>query len=289
MNEVARDSSIMTDAKLPAGEQKRPVAVVVPLSNRRDFTAEEGISLKHLLHFLNKYDKYFVVPEGLKINYPGFEMKHFGRKYFGSVAAHTKLMLSPEFYERFIDYEYILIYHLDSLVFSDGLLQWCREGFDYIGAPWIKYEGAPYAGMPGNENKVGNGGFSLRRIESFLKVIYSERYCVAPTRYSKSVQLTKKNALRYLNLPKKFLKHLKVFNNARWEMARYPYNEEHFWANRATHYYPEFKIAPLEIALRFAFECGPRLCFQKNCYVLPFGCHAWHKYDRAFWEPFLIR
>lgn len=65
--------------------------------------------------------------------------------------------------------------------------------------------------------------------------------------------------------------------------------EESFWTNRAMHYYPEFKIAPLELALRFSFECVPRYCFEKNNNNLPFGCHAWQKYDKKFWEPYLLK
>lgn len=79
------------------------------------------------------------------------------------------------------------------------------------------------------------------------------------------------------------------FNNVRWELSRWHLpSEERFIANRAIHYYPAFKIAPLEVALRFAFECVPRYCFEKNNFTLPFGCHAWAKYDREFWEPYLL-
>ena len=71
-------------------------------------------------------------------------------------------------------------------------------------------------------------------------------------------------------------------------MKKYIYNEDHFWANRATHYFPKFRVAPLEIAIKFAFECVPRYCYQLNGKQLPFGCHAWNRYDREFWEPFLM-
>ncbi len=114
-------------------------------------------------------------------------------------------------------------------------------------------------------------------------------FYVDPATYWKTRYASQPKHLQWLNLPKKFLKRLGVRNNARWEMYRYGRNEELFWANRATYYYPEFKIAPLEIALRFAFECAPRLCFEKNNHVLPFGCHAWQKYDGGFWGSYLIK
>lgn len=264
------------------------VAVVVPMSNRSELTPEEEISFKHLIYFLGKYDKYLVVPKNLRINFPGFGIKRFDNKFFGSAVAHSKLLLSPTFYKAFIDYRFILIYHLDALVFSDQLTQWCEMDFDFIGAPWIKYEGAPYSGMAGFEGKVGNGGFSLRKTESFLKVINSSKYYVDPVTYRKTWCAPKPKYLQWLNLPKKFLKCLGVRNNARWEMCRYRKPEERFWANRAQHYYPEFKIAPLQTALGFAFECAPRLCFEKNNCTVPFGCHAWQEYDREFWKPYLL-
>ena len=40
-------------------------------------------------------------------------------------------------------------------------------------------------------------------------------------------------------------------------------------------------------ALAFAFEAEPRRCFERLG-RLPFGCHRWQKFDRAFWEPHLL-
>ncbi len=274
--------------KLSKEQVSKPVAVVVPLSNRKEFTPEEEISLKHLIKFLGKYDKYFVVPNGLQIEFSGFGIKRFENGFFGSPQAHTRLMLSAKFYETFADYKFILVYHLDSLVFSDQIAEWCETGFDYIGAPWIKHEGAPYAGSD-FEDRVGNGGFSLRKVESFLRVIYSPKYSTEPDRYWEQFHASSYKYRRYLGLPKIVLRYLKVFNNARREMSKYPFNEDIFWPNRARHFYPEFKIAPLEVALRFAFECAPGLCFERNNYTLPFGCHAWARYDRDFWEPYLLK
>src|SRR5467141_159331 len=92
------------------------VAVVIPLSNRQELTPDEKISFRHLVHFLGKYDKFLVVPQSLKVDYPGFAIKRFPNKFFGSPVAHTKLIMSIEFYQSFKDYKYVLLYHLDALV-----------------------------------------------------------------------------------------------------------------------------------------------------------------------------
>jgi hypothetical protein len=42
-------------------------------------------------------------------------------------------------------------------------------GYDYIGPPWIQGPDLPWL----KESGVGNGGFSLRKVESFLKLLNS--------------------------------------------------------------------------------------------------------------------
>ena len=48
------------------------------------------------------------------------------------------MLYRTEFWEKFADYEYVLMYHLDALVFSDQLQEWCGKGLDYIGAPFLR-------------------------------------------------------------------------------------------------------------------------------------------------------
>lgn len=59
-------------------------------------------------------------------------------------------------------------------------------------------------------------------------------------------------------------------------------NEDIFWASREE---KNFRIAPIDIALQFAFETNVKVCFEKNQRKLPFGCHAWQKYDFSFYRP----
>lgn len=47
------------------------------------------------------------------------------------------------------------------------------------------------------------------------------------------------------------------------------------------------KIPPLEIALDFAFETQIKRCFELNNNKLPFGCHAWEKYDLPTLKPYI--
>jgi len=68
----------------------------------------------------------------------------------------------------------------------------------------------------------------------------------------------------------------------------YCLNNDLFWADQAVTYLPGFKVASIEEGLRFAFEAVPRTCYEINNRQLPFGCHAWTKFDRGFWEPHLL-
>lgn len=123
--------SLLRVPRFPAPKKK--VAIVVPISSRPELTQGELISLRHLYRFLSGYDIFFIKPPNTAPGLPDdATVIEFPQKYFGSNVAHSLMQMSPVFYEQFIDYEYILMYHLDALVFSDQLEDWCDKGFDYI-------------------------------------------------------------------------------------------------------------------------------------------------------------
>jgi hypothetical protein len=263
----------------------KTVAVVVTLPSRETLTPDEEVSLRHVVRHLGSYDKYFVAPAGLKSPHPGFQLKPFSRRYFGSADANARLMLSASFYRAFSAYKYMLLYHLDALVLEDRLQEWCATDLDYVGPPWLPCEDSPWVTVP----RVGNGGFSLRKVESFLKVINSPRLDVDPEEWWKQYCETKAPYVRYSNAWRKYLKRFRMFNGARWRMRRWRVHEDFFWSDEAVRFYPEFKVASFEEGLRFAFEASPRRCLELNGGNLPFGCHAWPRYDRGFWEPYLLK
>src|SRR4051794_32083420 len=84
-------------------EPKRPpsklVAIVIPLSLRRELSPDEEISMRHLLHYFGGYDKYLIAPQGQSVRFEGFQVKYFSRKYFGSGIAHNRLTYAPQFYK----------------------------------------------------------------------------------------------------------------------------------------------------------------------------------------------
>jgi hypothetical protein len=209
-----------------------------------------------------------VAPDGLsldvyrlKTNCPALT---FSSQYFTSIKGYNRLMLSPEFYGKFFEFQHILIYQLDSFVFSDHLSRWCESSYDYVGAPWLGLNRREEVKglLPPWERRntlsrllnlkisnVGNGGFSLRKVRSFFRL---------------SILL-------------------------KGVIKTWPRNEDIFWSFAAPCYYPFFKKPDVQQAISFAFELNPREAFNLNQNQLPFGCHAWWKYDFSFWEPTIGR
>jgi hypothetical protein len=277
----------------PKAPASKLVAIVVPLSLRTELSPDEQISMRHLLRYFGKYDKFMIAPKGQAVHFDGFQVKYFSRKYFGSGVAHNRLTYAPHFYKAFENYRFIFFYHLDSLAFSDQLPYWCDTDLDYIGAPWLNCQDTPWVDRP----RVGNGGFTLLRTESALKVL-ANRYRQEPNR--SILDFVDQNA-RLVRPAVNLLAKLKsVFHKSEildrilseWDRIERPtqhgLNNDLFWADQAIRYLPSFKIATVEEGLRFAFEASPRSCYEMNHQELPFGCHAWAKFDRSFWEPHLL-
>ena len=221
---------------------KKEVAVVIPYYHNQ-LTEFETLSYRNCLDTLYNYPIILVIPEGMSIEEHPLKSNIIyevvPKQWMESVDSYNQTMLSKEFYNRFVQYRYILIFQLDAFVFSDSLMQFCNYDYDYIGAPWLfgmKYLKTLKKGVW----YVGNGGFSLRKVSAFLDVLNKENTsCV--------------------NV-----------------------HEDIFWASCDS---KDFRVAPVEIALTFAFERDVRKCYLLNNNKLPFGCHAWEKYDFQFWRP----
>ena len=138
----------------------------------------ETISFNRCLHIFKKHSISIITYKNLDISYYAsllnssginYNIEFFDNDYFRSEVTYSQLLLSKAFYQRFIDYKYMLIYQLDAYVFRDELQYWCNQGYDYIGAPWFEdcsshEEGAKLW-------KVGNGGFSLRKTSRFIQIL----------------------------------------------------------------------------------------------------------------------
>ena len=271
--------------------RKKRVAVVTPV-HRLPLTAEEEISLKHLRFHLGKFDKYIIAPQKMSVSFPEFRSKYFKDVFFADISGYTKLLLAKQFYQAFADYEYILIYQPDCLVFSDDLEYWCDKGWDYVGAPWFRnHENDSTGGLWA----VGNGGLSLRNVSSALAVLRSKMlYDTSAERGRSTRYFPASPRLRTIACKiKPYVLRLGYRNTLNWYLKQFTNGsnsqEDRFWAFDARRFAPEFRIPDPHEAVGFSFECAPRYCHKANSERLPFGCHAWAKWDREFWEPHLLK
>ena len=173
--------------------------IVIPIY-KAELDCVEEISLRRLRKILiddkmnvgiwHEYEDYspvyLVCPKGLdtskyeeiyNVGDKKIDLKkvEFDPEYFKSTASYSQLCINYDFYKTFDKYEYMLIYQLDCYLFKDEILQWCRKGYDYIGGPILSTDCGWDTVKESKKGKqwtpyVGNGGFSLRKISTFLDI-----------------------------------------------------------------------------------------------------------------------
>lgn len=257
----------------------RPVVVIPIYQDRVSGVAK--LSVDRAFDVLGRHDIFFVGPRRLQSHLAGLCQQHgrnaqwatFDNHYFSGIKGYNALMRSRRFYEKFGAFSHILIAQTDTLVLSDELETWCQQDYAYIGAPW--FVGGSQPRQPLEFFGVGNGGFSLRRVADFLRVLEQ------PRRIPNFIKAQQGGARGEGSLLRR-LKHewLLAYN---FEPLFPTSNEDFFWGILVPAACPFFRVPGLAEASRFAFEVEPRQLYALNGGQLPFGCHAWERYDRDFW------
>lgn len=251
------------------------VIIVIPVYQAA-LKPEEAAALANNLDKLGSYPAVFLKPEGLDISalrrqFPQVDEMSVSGEWLGTrrgIAGYNEMMMSADFYGLFSRYEYMLICHVDAWVFRDELNHFCQLGYDHVAAPWPmrpRYGRFPlkqYLQLklwlkPARRvlhcqmfGRIGNGGFSLRRVSAFRE---------ACLRYA--------DEIRFFNAQQHVL-----------------YNEDLFWALVPK----ELRVPPVAEALTFSFDLKPQLCFNLNGERLPMACHGFNKPMRtAFWRLFI--
>lgn len=233
-------------------------AAVVVTVHKPEMNPLEGFSLSRCVDVLGHYPIVLAGPRSLDFTAyrrvaPSAEVVVFDDRYFTSWDNYSEFLTLPPLFEAVASYEFILKYELDAFVFEDQLLEWCQRDWDYIGAPWMNRR-REWVG-------VGNGGFSLRKVGSCLKVLEAKR------------------AMESGNRPARFRRRLaRMIARARLGRWVYKYvfpeaQEDVFWAKRAPDYYPAWKVAPVDEAMRFSMETGLMEAASVFRERPPFGCH----------------
>ncbi len=262
-------------------------AVAIPIY-KTGLSAAEKISIDRTVEVLAGRPLFLVGPARLSAHLDALcqrylqqlQFKTFEDRFFAGIKGYNALMRSKDFYRAFSDHSHVLISQTDALVLSDQLDLWCERDFSYIGAPW--FVGGSEPRQPLEFLGVGNGGFSLRKVSDFLQVL------TTPKRIPNFIKSRAGARTGLLAAPRK-LKHERWF--AYNVEPFFPTsNEDQFWGVLVPAVFPFFRVPKPEEAVAFAFEVAPRLLYELNGHQLPFGCHAWERCDRVFWEeklPFL--
>lgn len=111
---------------------KKQTCIVIPLYKKLS-NPKEIISLKQGLKIFNSYPIIFICPNSFNESWldeyrdlhPKISFEKFSDGDFESVDSYSVLLLKPRFYDRFLDYEFMLIYQTDAYVFKDELEYWC--------------------------------------------------------------------------------------------------------------------------------------------------------------------
>ncbi|AXB55361.1 DUF5672 family protein [Flavobacterium fluviale] len=278
--------------------EKNQICIVIPIY-KEELNLSETKSVLQCLKVLSDYSIYFIAPEGLKIEF--YEKKFseipktifFDKNYFESLKGYNKLMLNSEFYKTFDTFSYMLVYQTDCYVFRDELLMWAKKGFDYIGGIWFEgFVGNPYLGA--KMWKAGNGGFSLRKIDSAIKILSSKKTI---KNFRELFQEKKKmmNVSRVQLIRELFFLPLYVIgykNNYSYCANNYEFNEDFYFIEM----YERNKIFKMPLigeALTFSWDRHPSYMYEQTNDT-PFGCHAWFREDfpyeanKKFWLKKII-
>ena len=260
-------------------------AIIIPVY-KEALDKYERLSFEQCLKVLHSYDLILVTYEELNLDQyfsiasdynKSFLIEKFKRDFFDNIEAYNKLMKSLTFYKRFKNYEFILVYQLDAFVFKDELAYWCDQSYDFIGAPWFQNYKSFEEGF--DIMAVGNGGFSLRKVSYFIKVL-SWKWPVIKPNFSAKFRI------------KDFLKQILFFvgrnNTIKYYLLNDPVNEDIFFTQFLRDSWIKPKLPNIQDAIRFSFEKSPTYLYTLNEERLPFGCHSYLKneYD-LFWQRFI--
>ena len=263
--------------------------IVIPIYKEKPEKSEQA-SFKQVITILKKHPITIITYKELdlttykeiaSLNNKLYNTEYFDKAYFSSINGYNQLCLHKEFYKRFLNYKFMLIYQLDAWVFKDELDYWCNKGYDYIGAPWFEY-----FGRYENGNKlweVGNGGFSLRNIQYFYNLLNYKW----PLSHS---IIIRKGIYTFI---KSILNSLGYHNTIQWHIQQNKHlNEDFLLSCHLKNYTCKRKLLPqkpnVNEAAAFAFEQSPAYLFKLCKNKLPFGCHAYKRYEyNSFWYEYI--
>lgn len=199
-------------------------------------------------------------------------------EYFGSPAAVNKMGTDPAFYRMYQEFDYILVCHLDAWLFRDRLAYWMDKGYDFIGAPLFLPENDKVHFLQRMAPFGGNGGLSLRRVASCIRVLETFQPGRSPRRLAQAVWFLACNRQwGFIAILFRLLRELS--RDWRGTCEKYNIYEDVFFTIVAPLCGNSISIPSSRVAMKFACEVNYPL-FQKELLGLepPLGIHGYDKY-----------
>ena len=243
--------------------------IVIPIyKSEPDFIEEVSLRRLNTVIKNSNYNVYFVTYPELDISkYYEFindlevSTIFFDKHFFESKHTYSQLCINYDFYNVFSDYEYMYIYQTDCYLNNDNLLDFCKLGYDYIGAPIMSTDcGWPTVTKNDKGQEIympviGNGGFSLRKIETFKDITNPDG------EFRQEYKLTDD-----------------ILNKVLWE--------DMYFCVTVKQYY-DFNIAPLSVGNKFAWDMSVDILYNFfKIKSFPMCIHAWDKNIR-FWNLYI--
>ena len=170
---------------IQAQKEKFRLCVITPIHNT-SLTEIEKKRLKISLKHLKPHQHLFVRPKSHKVfpvsSFSNSKTIFFDDAYFRSRSEYSRMLLNKNFYRKFSKYTHMLILQTDAIIIKDLNKDYLID-YDYIGAPWIPekkikiYNSKLFINtkrlpfIRGEKISVGNGGLSLRKISSMIKLM----------------------------------------------------------------------------------------------------------------------
>jgi hypothetical protein len=271
---------------MSADLRNRPV-VVVPV-HRAGPSPSEIVSLRQCGKVFIKRDIVILAPKYLDLGVyrellPRAADLRVEAHWMASLKAYNRMMMSPLVFNALGGYTQMIIHEPDAIVVRDEIDYWCDQPFDYIGAPWFEGCGRLAADAP--DINVGNFGFSFHRLST------SRRVTASPLRWQ-PYSAVAENLIRGFRGDKARLRQglirLGSAGRLRGAYKLFQENCDQFWSFIVPNIDKTFRIPTADIAVKFAWETLPSRCMEMCGGGLPFGIHAWFKYDFGFLMPHLL-
>jgi hypothetical protein len=162
------------------------LAIITP-THKSLISTEEHKRLTISLRTNFSAPHFFVIPDSLDTRnismlFPNSKFEKFNDTFFSSIYNFNYLMLDPSFYERFIEFDYVLICQFDAFLVK-SIEPILKNDFTYLGPSWnpsiyvtkfrskLYFNRIRFSSPISYKLQSGTGGLSLRKTRKLYELL----------------------------------------------------------------------------------------------------------------------